>query len=166
MTADYFAVFSLPRAFDIDIPDLEKSYFAAQRRFHPDRLIGKNPAERQQAIVQSMLVNEAYEILKSPLQRARHLLMLAGVNPDSLKPSHELLMEIMELREALTEADSASKLQDIRLKNETEIASVFAELTESFAIPDMQEAAGLTMRLSYLLKLEDEIRIRNKILEA
>jgi molecular chaperone HscB len=56
---NYFSVFDLTPAFDIDTRTLEKSYFNAQRLFHPDRLVGKGPMERQQAVLHSMLVNEA-----------------------------------------------------------------------------------------------------------
>ena len=52
-------------------------------------------------------MNEAYRTLKSPVQRARHLLELHGVDvafeTNTAMPT-EFLMQQMELREALEEA--------------------------------------------------------------
>jgi molecular chaperone HscB len=161
MTADYFAVFDLPRSFDLNLPDLEKRYFAAQRRVHPDRLVGKSAAERQQAIAQSMLVNEAYETLKDPLKRARHMLALAGMT-DLAKPSQELLMEIMTLREALAETDILKDIERFDRQNEEDKRATLDALLQAFAGSDILKAAELAMRFSYLGKLADEIRIRRK----
>ena len=166
MTADYFAVFSLPRNFNLDSAALEKRYFEAQRQFHPDRLVGKSPAERQQAIAQSMLVNEAYQTLKSTLARARHLLALEGISPDSIKPSQKLLMEIMESREALAEAQDAATIQKLAKQNEEAEEDTVVALARAFASPDLNAAAELAMRLSYLVKIGEEIRGRAKFSAA
>lgn len=159
MTADFFAALGLARTFQVDLTELEKRYFEAQRRFHPDRLVGKSPAERQHAISQSMLANEAYETLKEPLKRARHLLLLAGLVTDSVKPSQALLIEIMETREALADADSASR-ESLAQQNARAKEEVLTSLGHAFANSDSTQAAELTMRLSYLVKIEDEIRVK------
>jgi molecular chaperone HscB len=166
MTQNYFFVFDLPLSFDVNPGELEKSYFSEQRRFHPDRLTGKSPAERQQAITQSMLVNEAYETLKSPLKRALHLLALHGMTQDSLKPSQELLMEIMELREALSEIHTPIALDTFAQKNEDIKRDTLAKMAEAFSTPDLQAAADAATRLSYLIKIDDEIRLRKKMVSA
>lgn len=170
MTQDYFSVFELPTHFDIDLQALEKNYFAAQFRFHPDRLVGKSSAERQQSISQSMLINEAYRALKTPLSRARHLLSLqhihVGSEVDSVKPSPEILMEMMELREELSGLKALSMLERYAQQNSAQITQILADLSHAFAKPDLQKAAQLTIRLGYLSKLEDEIRIKRKSLAA
>jgi molecular chaperone HscB len=170
MTQNYFAVFNLAPSFDLDLAALEKSYFTAQRQFHPDRMVGKDAAQRQQSILQSMLVNEAYDALKSPLSRAQHLLALqnifVGSEKDSVKPSHELLMNIMESREALSEATTVKTIEALEADNSKHKTAIIAELSAAFTASDYLQAAQLTIELGYLLKLDDEIRIKKKGLAA
>jgi Fe-S protein assembly co-chaperone HscB len=108
---NFFDWLGIETSFSLDESDLRKRYLAAQRESHPDRFIGKSDKERTVAVQRSMDMTLAYETLKSPLLRAQHLLDIHGfkVNTeghDTIKPSPELLMEMMELREQLAEADS------------------------------------------------------------
>jgi molecular chaperone HscB len=161
---NYFSVFDLPPAFEIDLADLEKRYFTVQRACHPDRFVGKPPAEKQQAILYSMQANEAYEALKQPLTRARHILALqdihVGSEKDSVKPSHALLMEIMELREALEEAKTPEEVDALRMANSGTIVALQDELIATFGRSDMQQAAQQTIKLGYLIKIAEEIRLK------
>ena len=163
---NYFSIFDLSPTFDLDLADLEKRYFTVQRACHPDRFVGKPPAEKQQAIRYSMQANEAYETLKTPLTRARHMLALqdihVGSEKDSVKPTHALLMEIMELREALEEVDSAVKVETLAAQNAKTIADETAGLSASFDRKDMQQAAQQAIKLGYLLKIAEEIRLKRK----
>lgn len=161
---NYFFLFELQQAFDIDLSALEKKYFSAQMRFHPDRLIGKSAIERQQSIHQSMIINEAYETLKTPLKRALHMLQLEGITQDSIKASQDLLMEIMELREKLADAGTQTQLQAISSQTVAATERTKTALSEAFSRADNAAAAQLAMRLSYLLKLAEEIRIKKKAL--
>jgi molecular chaperone HscB len=165
MTADMFSLLGLPATFDLDSGDLEKRYFTAQRIFHPDRLVGKSPAERTAAINTSMRLNEAYETLKSPLKRARALLVLKGASLESAKPSQALLMASMEQREALAEAHDAGTVEQLAQENETSKEDTLASLQKAFMASDLQGAVELTLRLGYLTKFADEIRISRKKLE-
>jgi len=162
----FFSMLGLAPTFDIDPADLERRYFALQRQFHPDRFIGKPDALRQQAIRQSMLANEAYETLKSPLRRARYLLAIAAMPPDGVTPSQALLTEIMELREALAEAASPEELNGFIAGNIQEVQKTLGLLLQAFDTKDLAAAAELTMRLSYLTKLEDEIRVRRRVVSG
>lgn len=162
----YFSLFELPVSFEVDIGELEKRYFAVQRACHPDRLVGKPPEQRQQAILRSMQANEAFEALKHPLSRARHILALQGIHvggeKDSVKPGHALLMEIMELRETLEAADSADKVAQLKTQNAHSIAQQVESVSSQLASAEWERAAQATIRLGYLLKIEDEIRLKGK----
>lgn len=161
---DFFSLFEIPVSFDVDLADLEKRYFAIQRACHPDRFVGKMAAERQQAIMRSMQANEAYEVLKTPLLRARHILALQGIHvgseKDSVKPSPELLVHIMELREALADAETAETVSRLRINNEADIQGTLAALSSAFARHDFAAAAQEAIKLGYLVKIEDEARLK------
>ncbi len=146
---NYFTLLSLPQNFNLDPAALEAAYFSAQRRYHPDRLAGKSTEEKLAAAQTSADVNEAYNTLKHPLSRAKHLLALQGItvldDANSAKPDTALLAEIMELQEAIAD------------KQNPDIAALIdaceRALSEAFAKNDYDQAKSSTIRLSYLYKL-------------
>ncbi len=146
----YFEIFSISPAFDLDISVLEVAYFKAQRQYHPDRFVGKPPAEKMAALQKSIDINQAYEILKNSLKRAQHLLRLQGVvvgtDADTIKPNQELLMEIMELRENGIKNIEIEKL----IENSQKLVA------EYYKTSKFLEMAQETLRLGYLMKISEE----------
>jgi molecular chaperone HscB len=149
---EHFTLFGLEPAFELDLAALEAAYFKAQRLYHPDRFVGKPPAERMAAMQRSMDVNKAYDILKNPLTRAQYLLHLQGITvgteADSIKPLPALLMEIMELRE---DGVTREKLTDMIARSQASISAHFAAQT-------WEAMAHETLRLGYLLKILNDTR--------
>jgi len=76
---DYFSIFSLPAHLVIDLPALEKSFYALSRRLHPDRFAAKSADEQAAALAESSRLNDAYRTLKDPIARTEYLLKLEGV---------------------------------------------------------------------------------------
>jgi DnaJ-domain-containing protein 1 len=67
----------------------------------------------------SSFVNEAYKTLLNPFSRAEYILRLEGIEigeSDNLQDK-ELIMEIMELREALEDAEHQDAVDEIRAEN-------------------------------------------------
>ncbi len=160
---NYFELFGFPPSFDIDLSELEKRYFLVQRQFHPDRMIGKSAYERTMAISMSMTINTAYETLRQPLKRIQYLLVLSGM-ADSARPSQELLMETMELREQLAETSTQEELGRLEAQNTHEKENVIAKISQAVGSRNFSQAAELAMRLSYLNKMADEILGKRKII--
>ncbi len=162
MTRDYFATLNLPVSFDLDLAQLERHYFEAQRLFHPDRLVGKTAVERTAALQRSMEANEAFATLKDPHKRARHMLAQKGIEVggerDSVKPDQALLLEIMELREAVADADSPEAVEHCRRKTQESKKNTLRSLADAFTREDLPEAAQLVMRLGYVMKIEEEMK--------
>lgn len=166
MIPDYFALLGIEPAFDIDLAALEAAYFKAQRQYHPDRFIGKPPAERQQALQLSVDCNNGYQTLKDPHSRAVYLLKQRNIHvadsKEAEKPSQALLMEIMQWREDIDEAESptALKAQEealLGLKSEA-----VRNISQAFDTQDWQAMAQATMRLGYLNKTMGDIAIKAK----
>ncbi len=104
---DPFQVLGIPPEFDVDLADLERRHRELSRALHPDRHLDKTPAERRHVLGRAIETNEALRTLKDPVRRAEALLCLRGQDvPEGQEPkaSPELLMEMMEQREALSEA--------------------------------------------------------------
>jgi molecular chaperone HscB len=105
--ADHFALFGLSKRFRLDRTALDSAWRDLQTRVHPDRFAAGSDAEKRVALQWASRVNEAYRVLRSPLQRARYLCEIAGhdVQAESntaMAPA--FLMQQMEWREALEEA--------------------------------------------------------------
>jgi len=108
-----FQRLSLDSCFELDLVHLEKQYFQLQRKLHPDNFVGASALEKDFSKSHSAAVNHSYIILKNPLKRAEHLLQIQGVALSDKSTGVEdpnLLMEVMEMREAIDEVKSASAL--------------------------------------------------------
>ncbi|PJE79732.1 Co-chaperone protein HscB [invertebrate metagenome] len=101
---NYFELFQLPVSPDVDVRKLVPVYRQLQKTVHPDRFADANAQQQRLAIEYASYVNQAYETLKSPLERCKYLLMLAGHPVDMERNTvsdSAFLMQQMELRESL-----------------------------------------------------------------
>jgi molecular chaperone HscB len=166
---DHFRRLGVAPDFDLDLDTIEKRYLGFQRAVHPDRFAGKAAKERTLAEQQAVALNEAYEVLKDPLRRAAYLLGLKGldasVGKDETVRDPELLMEAMEAREALMEAESVEAVEQLQVKAGADAIAVLSELSKAFASDDLQAANHLTTKLKYLRKYLEETRVRRVALE-
>jgi len=110
---NYFGLFGLSPAFNIDLAALERNYRKIQSESHPDRFVTASAAEKLQSMQNSTLANEAYQTLKNPASRAKYLLELQGINAiaeTNTTLSAEFLMQQMEWREAIADATQAKNI--------------------------------------------------------
>lgn len=141
--------------FTPDLRQLRQEFLQLQAKTHPD-LAAQD--QKRQAEALSMRVNEAYKTLQDPLRRARYLLSLRGIDveDDSAKlEENELLMEVMEAREAVEEVENEEQLVDIREENNEKIDASVRVLSEAFADGDMDRAAQEAVRLRYWVNIEE-----------
>lgn len=161
---DHFSRLGLPRSFDLKIPILEQLYFGFQRQLHPDRFAAAAPKAKQISQSQAVAFNEAYETLKDPLTRAAYLLALDGIKVEG-EGAHtiadeELLMEQMERREALMDAEDIPSVQALAQAAKSDADAALSALASSFASGDKDAAKRGYLRLKYLVKLGEEARAR------
>jgi len=76
--ADYFALFGLPRQFDVDEAELHRSFVTLNRHAHPDYHTNDAPEVQQLSLRVSASINDAYRTLKDTASRAAYLLELLG----------------------------------------------------------------------------------------
>jgi molecular chaperone HscB len=161
---DHFPRLGLRPTFDLDMDELERQYFGFQRRLHPDRFASKSPRERALSQGQATALNEAYETLKDPLKRAVALLEMQGRKVDLTAcgtiNDKDLLMEQMEKREAIADADSVEAITRLSAAADSDVLSCQCHISAAFNGSDLEEAVHLTIRLKYLVKLADEARAK------
>ena len=167
-----FELFGLQPAFAIEAEALERSYREIQSEVHPDRFAHAGDAERRASLQWTTRVNEAYRILKNPVQRASHILALHGVDvafeTNTAMPS-AFLMQQLELREAIENAASHKDVKSLeklgnRLAADKQVLE--AKIAEAIDVrKDYGSAAGLVRELQFLERLEAEIDSAYETLE-
>ena len=136
--SDPFELLGVDARFDLDLSQLEKRHRDLSRALHPDRYVGSPAAERRQALGKAIEVNEAWRQLRDPIPRAEALCARLGVPIDSSSyppATPAFLMEMMELREALSEAKSAkniSAVEALRQSVEESESACLAGLESTF----------------------------------
>lgn len=163
-TADYFALFGLPRVQALDLAALEARFREIQAQIHPDRHVQGSDAEQRLAMQWTTRVNEAFQVLKQPGARARYLLQLLGhdaqVESNTAMPL-DFLTAQMELRESVVAARAAGDeagLEETRLQLLTDIRSEQMSLTTLIDVKqDYEQAKGLVRQLMFQEKLLVEV---------
>ena len=162
--SQHFTLFQLEPAFDIDTAALEQTYRRLAARFHPDRHAAASVFEQKQAMMMASAVNEAYRILKNPIDRAAYLLEQHNIHADS--PEHtsfppEFLMQQMEWRETLEEAraqNNQAALLALEADIQAEQNTLLSALQTAFKQTDYHNAANLVRQGRFLNKLRQEIQ--------
>lgn len=161
---NHFELFGLPQRFAVDLARLDRSYRALQSRVHPDRFAAASPAERLHSMQIATRVNEAYQTLKSPRDRARYLLSLHGVDTgedtNTAMPA-AFLMRQMEWREAVEETLQARDAPALeQLLRELQLESSTLEHALGMMLDEQQNfvrAAETVCKLRFLDKVRVEI---------
>jgi len=161
--SQYFTLFQLEPAFDIDAESLEQTYRALAARFHPDKFASASAFEQKQAVMMSSTINDAYRTLRNPIDRAAYLLKTLGIDADA--PEHtsfapEFLMQQMEWRETLMDAQMAQNNEalcalDQEISREQD--KLYQDLRTAFAAKDHESAAQWVRHGRFLNKLRNEI---------
>jgi len=163
---NYFELFGLPTSFEVDTDALAQHYLELQRVVHPDRYANASERERRLAVQAAGHINEALEVLKQPLARARYLLTLHGVDMDAGSETTSdpmFLMEQMELREALAgardQADPYGAISTVigRLREQSDI--LIAELSAQLSAPspeNLDAAKENVRKMQFLAKLRQD----------
>ncbi len=144
MSSSYFTLFEIEPTFNISFDELEKKYIELSKT---------DINERQSQNMEN--INRAYQILKSPLKRAEHLLDFFDVKSQKDHLNSEILSESMEIREYLLDCDDlqfASRMIDEKIKG------CIKNLINTFAVKNFDGAATQVLRLKYLYKSFEEVK--------
>jgi molecular chaperone HscB len=161
---NHFELFGLSAAFALDKEVLEKAYREIQSQVHPDRFAQAGDAERRASLQWTTRVNEAYRTLKSPVQRAKHILELHGIDvgfETNTQMPTDFLLQQLELREELEAAcakKNAADLDAIRARLRQQKGLLETQIGEEIDQKKNYEgAAGQVRKLMFLDRLDSEI---------
>jgi molecular chaperone HscB len=163
---DPFDILGIAPTFDIDLAALEKRYRDLSRVLHPDKHVGASPAERRMALGKAVEVNQAWRVVRDPIQRAEALFRRYGIEVREgaePKADPEFLMEVLEQREALSDAKAKGDQPAVARFGETirrRENAVLERLSEGFA-----KAARGRADISALVPLLGELRYYRRFLD-
>lgn len=147
---DPFEILGIEKKFTIDLKDLEKRYFEAQRQCHPDQFNGASSDKKAEVLKKSTQVNQAYLLLKDPLQRALFLLKDNKMEPLDHDP--ETLGLVIQWKERHEGGeDIASELEQMQEK-------LFIDLEDGFEKEDFEKVCLALYRQTYVQKLLKEMK--------
>lgn len=160
---DYFALFGLQPAFVIDSKELAATYRELAREVHPDRFASAADAQQREAVERAAQLNEAYETLRSPTQRALYLLRQQAELPEETTiQDAEFLFQQMEWRERLETLQAQEDIDALALFSK-ELKQIRKAIDDEFAssIEDPEQriqAERLARRMQFLDKMFYEVR--------
>jgi molecular chaperone HscB len=165
---DPFTTLGIERTFDVDLAAVEKVHRELSRALHPDKYVGASPSERRAALAKAVEVNEAWRVVRDSIRRADALLALGGApvgEERAQKADPSFLMDMLEQREALSEARVARDLASVRrmaASIEERARGVEKELAEGFARArsdgnDMSGLAAKVGELKYYRRFLEEV---------
>jgi molecular chaperone HscB len=167
---DHFDRFGLEHSFDVDVDAMEATYLKQQQMLHPDRFAAKSGREQALSSQQAASLNEAFETLKNPVARAHYMLRQAGQEPEGGEGhtvnDPELLMEAMEMREALDDAADKTTIDAIIKDTRKQARACEKDLGAAFDSKSYDAAKKLATRLRYLMKMTEEARAKKSRLAA
>lgn len=159
--ASYFKIMDCDVTFTLDTHKLQKRYLHLQRSLHPDNFSQKSGKEQDYSESHSALVNKAYRTLLKPLSRGLYMLELEGVRTEEGTDSEAdsgFLMELMEINEALDEAQTPEDANKIGRDTKGKLA-VLAEVIDAALLGgELQAAKALLGQMKYYANIEEKVK--------
>jgi molecular chaperone HscB len=163
-----FELFNLPLTFAQDRATIDARWKDLQRQAHPDKFAAQGAAAQRIAMQWSVRINEAYQRLKDPVQRAAYLCELhhAPINAENntAMPA-AFLMQQIELREALDDADNGQNLDEISQQSKHLLLKQLSKLEQLLDTDkNYPEAAQAVRALMFIERFQHDIELRYEAL--
>jgi molecular chaperone HscB len=161
---DDFRLFGVAPRFAQDRAAIDDRWKQLQREAHPDRVSAQGAASQRVAMQWSVRINEAYRRLKDPLARAAYLCELRGApieaENNTAMPA-DFLMEQMEWRESLDDADGEAALDRLQARldaaRQERLAAIASALDEQ---GDAVAAAQHVRALMFIERFAHDVEAR------
>ncbi|XP_072288686.1 iron-sulfur cluster co-chaperone protein HscB [Eucyclogobius newberryi] len=160
----YFDIMECDCTFTLDTHKLQKKYLQLQRLLHPDNFGQKSEREQEYSESQSALVNKAYKTLLKPLSRGLYMLELQGLKIEEGTVSavsavnSELLMELMEINEALDAVRTPQEANEIGQDTKGKLADLTEQIDTALNKGELQTAKALLIKMKYFANIEEKVK--------
>jgi len=158
---EFFDIYEIEPSFSISENELKKKYLVLQKKFHPDRFAHSSIEEQKTALINSSLINDAYQVLKDDIRRAKYLLECNGVEiTNHTNPA--FLMKQMEYEEKIEDhSNDKNQLLSIQKELQEELEQYKDNLTVDFDKKNFDRATNQINEFIFIDKLH--LKIKEKI---
>ena len=128
----YFELFDIPVQLKVNTSSLSKKFFELSKKYHPDYFVNE-PEEMQAAVLEkSALLNKAWETFQNPDATIKYVLLEKGllIEEEKYELPPAFLMEVMDINEALMDADEPGTATSLKLKIETLQSEIYEPVKE------------------------------------
>ena len=170
LQTDDFELFGLKREFAQDRAAIDLRWKDLQREAHPDKFAAQGAAAQRIAMQWSVRINEGYQRLKDPLKRAAYLCELGGAainaHSNTAMPA-AFLMQQIQWREALDEADSVAELEALMVGVNAAKGQLLQQCGDVLDVQhNPAEAVAPVRALMFLDKFSQDLNQRLEALES
>jgi molecular chaperone HscB len=164
LSQNYFELFGLPIAFEVDRERLRAELRRLQASFHPDRHVNGSEHERRISVQVASWINQAHETLQDPVKRSRYLLEISGaeIADDSATTSDSgFLMEQIELREEIEAcreaADGLQRSQQVAGRLAQRAEQLAREFVVSFTAGDLARGTQISHKMQFIQRIQQQL---------
>jgi molecular chaperone HscB len=160
---NYYEVFGLKAAFDINDETLNTKYLELQQELHPDKFIGKDNIEISVAMQNTMYINQAYQTLKNDESRISYLIekcLAIKIDDHDISRDQELLIQELERRESLEFAHSIEELNKLFNDALNEKKEIIEIMTSFFTKQEDSYLTQYLIKFKYLNKFINEVKAK------
>ena len=130
-----FELLGLEPGYNLDPVQVRDKYLKLVRSIHPDRMASGADGVRRLCMRINAQVNQAYDVLRDPVQRAEYLLELSGGKSaaDDKQVPRDVLLDALELREEIEAAQATNNteaLERVRKTVQSRFEKARAEIIE------------------------------------
>lgn len=158
---DHFDILGVERTYTVPIDELKSRYKQLMKELHPDRYATAPKDVATQKAAMATNVTLAYSVIGDPLSRALHLLDLHGSpiqeSNDQSLVDHDLLLEVMEIREQIENASTDDEMRPILQSTVARRDELIGQLATAFREKRISDAKILTAKLQYWTRIEETI---------
>ncbi|TCM68416.1 co-chaperone protein HscB [Acinetobacter calcoaceticus] len=151
---NHFELFNLPTALDLNLAELKAAFLKLQQLYHPDKAENK-----EQAVIKSSEINQAYKTLLQVDSRAGYLLQLKKQDHllDQSISDFEFLQSALEIREQLDESRQAEQLHSLKNEVQQWIDGLVREFKIDYDEEDWADARDTVRKLRFFQKVMHDI---------
>lgn len=164
LSSNFFEIFDVPIGYQIDLDKIQHRYRDLQKAVHPDKFVNASDQEKRISMQQTSWLNEAFNTLKQPVERAIYLLKLkqVDINMESeTTMDMAFLMEQMEMREALsnvrTKDDPLSELDGFSAQVKNKMQTLVEGFSSSYEADQLDDAKEWIRKMQFVQKAKNEI---------
>lgn len=172
LNATYFEIFDIPASFECDVDEIQQRYRDLQKAVHPDKFVNSSDQEKRISMQHTSRINEAFNTLKDPVERALYLLSLKGLDinfDNETTMDAAFLMEQMELRESMDEVGddetALDKLDEMSRGVKNKLFALMESFSSLYESDDTEQARELIRKMQFLQKAQREIAERSAAIE-